>query len=100
MNDFDRAAERMRRVIDACDELISMAEKDVANLKKRKRKAQHIIDMAERLRKIDHSGERNEMVLRLASESAAELADRDLAMVSCMGVGIRVEKVEIERVGG
>ncbi|MEW6115361.1 MAG: hypothetical protein AB1553_00465 [Nitrospirota bacterium] len=85
MNDFERAIQRMEKVIAACDELIAMAKKDISDLQKRKKRARILIEGFKVLPNAEQDEYRN-----LAKKTAIEIADGELKMVSCMGVGIRI----------
>ena len=74
---IDKAIERMEKQEAACNELIAMANKDIAVLYKRRDNARKILE-----------GFRN-LPLEMVESTAEALANRPLTSVSCMGTGIR-----------
>jgi predicted transposase YdaD len=112
MNTFQRAIVRMEALDAACTELITMAQKDIAELEIRRANARKLIEMWENLKQPDSLAEveiathlewspeelkmtrktmkiTHDMYLRI-EEQAREIADREPQTVSCMLVWIKV----------
>lgn len=84
MDDFERAIERMRKKVTACEELIADAETDIADLEEQKTRAKQMIDGWTILLKKPH------MATAEMRKVAAEIADREPQLVSIMNIGIKV----------
>lgn len=82
-SNIEKAIERMEKQEAACTELITMAQRDLAELRKRRSNSRKLLEGFRNL-PLDRDDFR-EMV-----ESTAEaIANRPIVLVSCMGTGIR-----------
>lgn len=82
-SDIDKAIERMEKQEAACDELIAMAKRDLADLYKRRDNARKLLEGFRNL-PLDRDDFR-EMV----ESTARAIVKRPIVLVSCMGTGIR-----------
>lgn len=85
ISQIEKAIQRMEKVEAACDELIGMAKADLAELEKRKQRAQIVIEGFKML-PISAKDEHKLLVEKIA----IEIVEADLADVCCMGTGIKV----------
>ena len=85
MTTIEQAIERMKKVEAACDELMVMVEPEIKELKRRKRNARTLIDGFN-----NFNSRPDDDCKALVEKRAKEIAEGKLALVSCMGVGIKV----------
>lgn len=84
MSNIEKAIERMEKQEAACNELIAMAKRDLAELYKRRNNASKLLEGFRNLSGVDRDDLRE-----LVETTADKFANREPVMISCMGVGIK-----------
>jgi len=83
MTTIEKAIERMEKQEAACNELIAMAEKDLAHLRRRRNNARRLIESFQDLTDEDWKD-----LHETIKGTAERLVNREPYQISCMGTGI------------